>query len=257
MASIVLAVVAVTGIATSNVNAQTAQEPLCELAPVQIGKMIAINGNTATSRFSLKGAANCKYYMSLFSFEAPSANGQPFREQTLYAQQTKFVGPGNHTLTVEIPECYFQVDMVTGRPLDAKKGDRLHDVVAETNMPNHGMSGIMVSSHIVDAFVGGNKSCEEPEEEPCPYDENMKKDDPNCFEPCPYDKSMPIDDKDCVKPEEPTDPVAPIEPKEETPKTLPKTGPAAAVFGIGSIAAAVRQLIMSRRGLIKTSLLNR
>lgn len=241
----------------------SAANKLCTLEALKLNeykKSFTMSGSDVTAKFTLKGDKDCKFDMTLFTFEAPTndtKNPDFFKKQKLFSHQSGSFGPGTHTLTTAMPQCYYQVDLVTGKPISAQKGETLFNVVNTTNMTNQGHIGNAnnINAHTHDAIIGGDKSCEEPEEpEVCPYDKTMEKDDPNC-KPCPKDETMSADDPNCdPKVEEPE---TPAEGGPEAPTSLPKTGPAAAVFGIGSIAAAVRQLIMSRRGLIKASLLNR
>jgi|GEM_PF-3484089 len=260
--SLITAAIVIAGVVGVGAQPVSAANKLCTLEGLKLNeykKSFTINGDNVTAKFTLKGDKDCKFDMTLFTFETPAAEGTPefFKSQKLYSYQTGSFGPGTHTLTTTMPQCKYQLDLVTGKPISAEKGETLFNVVNLTNMTNQGQIGGTnnINAHTHDALIGGDKACEEPEQpEVCPYDETMKKDDPNCKEseePCPYDKTMDKDDKDCVKPEQPA------EGGPETPTTLPRTGATAAIFGFGSIAAAVRQLIVSRRSLIKASLLKR
>lgn len=186
------------------------------------GKNISVNGNTATAKFTVDGK-DCTTPVTFASWIRVTAEG--INDQKLYKYTTKTFGPGVHTLSVALPECMWQVDVVEGASPTAADGTANYQY----------QNGKFVDGGLRDFLKGGAGTCEDPEV--CPYDETMAKDDPNC-----------------VKPEEPE---TPVEGGTEKPTSLPRTGATVAVFGLGSIAAAVRQLIISRRGLIKASLFNR
>jgi uncharacterized repeat protein (TIGR01451 family) len=80
---------------------------------------ITISGGVATVRFTVaNGCSNIE--LSLVSYKAP---GPTFSEETAsqqvkYASQTKTFSAGSGELTVAVPDCYYQVDFVYGKPID-------------------------------------------------------------------------------------------------------------------------------------------
>lgn len=84
-------------------------------------------------------------------------------------------------------------------------------------------------------------------DEPCPYNPNLPKDDPNCVEPCPYDPSLPKDDPNCKPPV-----VPPVTPPKPPVTYIPQTGIggiATGVAGISSAAYGITALMQRRKSL--------
>jgi hypothetical protein len=75
---------------------------------------LVIVGNVATATFTVvAGCIDIK--VGIASYKA--ANGQPFPAnlpQTLFDSKVGVFGPGQHTLTVNVPDCYAQTDLFTG-----------------------------------------------------------------------------------------------------------------------------------------------
>jgi len=80
---------------------------------------IQVIGSTATVTFTI--AAGCDaVQISLVSYQAPSAtfDEQTASQQKLFAKDTGTFSAGEHTLTVALPNCYYQTDFVYGAPID-------------------------------------------------------------------------------------------------------------------------------------------
>lgn len=161
--------IATLGVLLSTVGAvHAASAPLCTLDPLPLNKYaksFTQSGQNVTATFTLKGETSCKFDMTLFTFQAPAANGQPVKDQTLYSYATGTFGPGTHTLTTTAPDCYYQFDIVTGKPIEAIKGTRYNDIVNTGNMTNQGRIGNQnnINAHVHDALIGGTKACVTPE----------------------------------------------------------------------------------------------
>lgn len=205
-------------------QAQAATAPRCVLEPLpwnQYHKSFTVNGDKITGKFTLKGDYNCQYDMTLATFEAPSKSAHPFSEQKLYSYVTNRFGRGTHTMTTTLPDCYFQADLLTGKPGEGVKGTRLNDFLNRANFTNLGQYNVGNDVAVVhDALIGGDKSCEKPKPQPCPYDPSMEKDDPNC------------------KPEEETPEKPEEKPTPKAPEVLPSTGPAAIVTTFAGVTAS-------------------
>lgn len=205
---VLVAAVSMTG------SAQAATAVKCTLDPLplnQYGKSFKYNANSVTATFTLRGEAGCKQDMSLATFESQSANGQPLQEQKLYAYNTGSFGPGTHNLTVAMPDCYYQADILMGRATNHTKGTRYHDF---QNLSNFYPTG---DSHVHDANIGGQKSCETP-----------------------------------VTPVTPEVPVTPVTPVATQVTELPSTGAGpiiAGTVGLSSTVGLAYNLIASRKRL--------
>jgi len=80
---------------------------------------IQLVGSTATVSFTI--AEGCDAVeISLVSYQAPSAmfDEQTASQQKLFATDTGTFSAGQHTLTVALPNCYYQTDFVYGKPIE-------------------------------------------------------------------------------------------------------------------------------------------
>ena len=243
-----------------NNEAQAAQSPICTLKPLTLdryAKSFTVSGASVTAKFTLSGSKDCKFDMSLFTFEAPAANAMPVKDQTLYNYKTGTFGPGTHTLTAQMPQCYHQLDIVTGKPLEAKKGDRANDVINLNNNVNQGRIGSAgkYNAHVHDALIGGNKPCTKPKQPVVEPPVVVEPEVPVVEEPVVEEPVVeePVVEEPVV--EEPVEEVVAEEPAEE-PASLPKTGASAAVLSLGAMGTAGQKLLRSRQAL-KDSLLRR
>ncbi len=87
----------------------------------------------------------CKAPVSVASWKAPAADGRPFSEQVFFKGHSKTLGEGRHLMSVDKPECFFQVDLVHG--LDPHPGGK--------RGPNYG-------DLFIAGAIGGNKKCAMP-----------------------------------------------------------------------------------------------
>jgi len=74
---------------------------------------IVINNNVATATFTIRQACGPQQ-VSLVSYKSPSPGGQPLNQQTVFQSTTQTLNPGTYSLAVQVPDCYFQVDLVRG-----------------------------------------------------------------------------------------------------------------------------------------------
>jgi hypothetical protein len=112
--------------------------PLLNLDTVQ-------SGDTVKADFTI--AAGCDdIEVSLVSYKAPSATFSEATadEQVLFDSDTGFFDAGAHSLEVDVPDCYFQVDFVFGPVL--------------VTLGPEG-SGNFYGSRLIDAENGGTQSC--------------------------------------------------------------------------------------------------
>ncbi len=89
------------------------------MARISAGGAIAgaSQGGTATVNFTV--AENCTLQLSLVSYKAPSASfsASTASQQVIFDSKTMTLGAGAHTLSVSVPNCFFQVDFVFGAPI--------------------------------------------------------------------------------------------------------------------------------------------
>ena len=87
------------------------------------------SGDTVTVIYTLGGTCATDQY-SLASYDVPANYYMQGVSQTIYQHQTNTTGPGTYSLTVTVPNCYFQVDFVHGPAIltgDPAYGDSLID----------------------------------------------------------------------------------------------------------------------------------
>ena len=115
-------------------------------------KSITQSGNKVTAKFIVSGDADCKKSASIATWKWYSRFGLPLNEQELYKTATGTFGPGTHTLTAEVPVCYWQADLVQGtRPTAA-------DGTADYRFENGDL--------LMDAAFGGDGVCKKGGETP-------------------------------------------------------------------------------------------
>jgi hypothetical protein len=90
----------------------------------------------------------CKMPVSVASWKAPSANGRPYSQQTFYAGNSRTLREGRHLMSVAVPPCYFQVDLIHG--LDPHPNG--------TTGPGYGPKLFIAGA------IGGTRSCKPPKQ---------------------------------------------------------------------------------------------
>lgn len=102
------------------------------------------DGTKVTAKVKVTGN-NCDVPVSLVSWEAPNAEARPLSAQKLYKVTKANFNTGTHAISVQVPECYFQVDLIRG-----------HQVGGPNGAPQYGPEINM------GWILGGQKKCEEP-----------------------------------------------------------------------------------------------
>jgi len=119
--------------------------PYCTFG-VNVQRSISVNGSVATATFRIPSHCPALEY-SLVSYKAPNnTDGQPFSSQKYFASTTKVLGPGLHTITTTTPDCYYQIDLIKGRPI--------------TQLSNGGTYA--PAGRLITAVLGGPKPCDVP-----------------------------------------------------------------------------------------------
>lgn len=236
-----LLVVAAGAIYLNTASASATSNTACDIPKLKLGEpygqKMVIKDNKLTATFNVTGV-NCKTPVTLAVWKTPSANGQPFLDQKLFTYTTKTYGPGTHSITAALPNCYWQVDLLVGDEPTAPDGTPMYAF----------QNGKLLSVHPLRDFkFGGNKKCVEPkpEKDVCPNIEGMQTEVPEGYKK---------DDKgNCV--------IIPTKPKVEgvqtggigeqakqVPEALPSTGPGAIVgtFMGMTVSAGAAHAIVQR-----------
>lgn len=260
---IIAASVVAINAATANASGNTCDIPKLKLGEPHGQQMVEKNGKI-TATFKITGK-NCKTDVTLATWKSPSPNGQPINDQKLYHHTTrKNLGPGTHKITANLPNCYWQSDLLVGNKATAPDGTANYAY----------QNGKILKVHPLRDFkFGGKKKCEEPKppKDVCPNLDGMQKkvpkgymrdEDGNCViipkdkDVCPnlddMQKELPEgytwdENGNCVPvtEEQPEKGDEPQTLSTQTPEALPKTGAAAiaTVFaGVSSLSAAAHAI---------------
>jgi hypothetical protein len=132
------------------------QCPTAGNAQVSSSSDIGIAGGSATVSFTVAaGCSNIK--LSLVSYKAPGPafDAKAADRQTVHDSKTVLLGAGTHTLTVAMPNCFYQVDFVYG------------DVIAKLG-PAGSSNFYSAQGRLIKARNGGTGSCAPPPPDECP-----------------------------------------------------------------------------------------
>lgn len=102
------------------------------------------DGLKVTAKVKVTGN-NCNEPVALAAFKSTESN-RPLSAQRLHDVTLKNFSSGTHDVSVEVPACYFQVDLVKGHDVATKNGSALH----------YGPDRLM------GWLVGGNRDCQMP-----------------------------------------------------------------------------------------------
>lgn len=106
-------------------------------------RFITSGNNTVSAVVTVSGTSGCEQSVTMASWEAPDASkGQPYSEQQLYKSTTETFTVGTHDISVTAPDCYFQIDLVTGTSPTGPNGS-----------PVYGSDRMLGSLH------GGTQTC--------------------------------------------------------------------------------------------------
>ncbi len=105
---------------------------------------------TVSAAFTVTGDNTCMLPVTMASWQAPdAAKGQPYDQQKLFKHVTETFGVGTHKLTVQAPDCFYQIDLVRG---------------TSPTGPNGG--AVYTKGSLMGSLHGGTKSCVETPETP-------------------------------------------------------------------------------------------
>ncbi len=107
-------------------------------------------GDTVTVTFTVPTGMNDQ--LTLLSYIAPgsSFSDSTAYEQVIYQQATGTFAPGTHSLTVQIPNSYYQIDFVCGPPIDQLEPSQNNDA--------YGPDSANILYHAEDRFISSDNS---------------------------------------------------------------------------------------------------
>lgn len=150
----VIALFVSVAVVPTRASATTASAAECTVTAVgakntagNVDSRFTLNGDgTVSATFEVKGDDACKQSVVLASWQAPDGDkGRPYDQQKLYKYVSGTFPTGKHTLTVQLPDCYYQVDLVRGTAPTGPNDSPLYE------------KGRMLGS-----LHGGTKVCEQP-----------------------------------------------------------------------------------------------
>lgn len=162
----------------------------------------------------------CSIPVSLVAWKADSLSGKPYKQQELAWYNNRTLKEGTVTMSIPIPKCYFQIDLVRG-----------------SNPRGIDGGGAYQDGRMIHSVHGGTKKCDQPETPVTPD--------------TPDTPVTPETPETPVTPETPETPATPATPATEV-TSLPKTGPgmAVAIAGGVSVLSAGAHAIFTRRRLL-------
>lgn len=154
--------------AGSVVFANPAQAAECKVDPLNQGQLTLWNvgdessntvwydDGTIDTKVVVSGDENCEKSVSVGIWQWPTEDGLPLSSQVLYKAVTKTFGPGEHTITVDVPNCYWQADVMEGTRATAADGTADYQI-GDPSDPN--------SDRFLDVAYGGEGVCFADEKE--------------------------------------------------------------------------------------------
>ncbi len=74
-----------------------------------------VDGTSVSTIVEVKGDEACKQTVTFAVWQAPDAvKGLPYDQQKLLAHKTESLSVGKHVLSLTLPNCFYQVDLVHG-----------------------------------------------------------------------------------------------------------------------------------------------
>jgi hypothetical protein len=91
----------------------------CGLTTAITGATMSVSGQTATASFTVPATCASSEF-SIVSYRAPNSKGIPITQQTIFQSLSETFGPGAQTMSIQLPNCFYQADLYTGPPVDAQ-----------------------------------------------------------------------------------------------------------------------------------------
>ena len=122
--------------------------PVCRSTVADV-EILDINYAKGTATVKLKDSAVCEVAgITLVSYEAQSKTWETSRPQYLYDFQTQMIPRGEtRTYEIDVPNCYWQVDLVFGRPIESLV---------------EGGTTYSAEGRLIKGHLGGTKPCVKP-----------------------------------------------------------------------------------------------
>ncbi|MGP0068579.1 MAG: SdrD B-like domain-containing protein [Isosphaeraceae bacterium] len=107
-------------------------------------------GDTVTATFTVPAGMNDQLTLVSYIAPGPSFSDATAYEQEIYQQATGVFGPGTHTLSVQIPKDYYQIDFVCGQSINELEPNQNNDA--------YGPDSAEILYHAEDRFISSDNS---------------------------------------------------------------------------------------------------
>lgn len=94
-------------------------------------KGMVLNGNKLDVKVKVTGDESCTKTVSVATWKWYNETGTPLESQVLYKTATQTFGVGTHTISVEVPSCRWQADLVEGSRPTAADGTAHYKLAGE------------------------------------------------------------------------------------------------------------------------------
>jgi hypothetical protein len=115
---IVILIFAALAVAPNALAGGTAVNDTCPDDPKQAIQNVSLNvtqGGAGTANFTVNpGCSSVQVSLVSYTHSAPFFTWENSVDEVVYARKTQTLGPGNYSFTVQVPNCFYQVDLVRG-----------------------------------------------------------------------------------------------------------------------------------------------
>lgn len=127
---VIISAIAVSMLLLSNSSVSADSPTNCAVEAVNLSngqgsqKSFTISGTTATSSFTVTGDPGCNEAVTIAAWQAPNGSTDflPLAQQKLVSSNTNTFTPGSYTISVQIPNCDYQIDLLRGSSPAAADG---------------------------------------------------------------------------------------------------------------------------------------
>lgn len=101
---------------SNQLDPEAASTPGCEISivngPGNNGIKVNPTGTIASATVVVTNHPNCSKPVTLAVWKLPNASGKPLSAQEFFGSSGGMYGPGKHKISVGLPDCYWQVDLL-------------------------------------------------------------------------------------------------------------------------------------------------
>jgi hypothetical protein len=85
---------------------------------------LTLSGNVVTGKILVSGSnPQCRATVTIATWTAPNgSDGRPYSQQRLFSHNTQTFSAGKHTIATQMPDCFYQADLLRGDQPTAPDG---------------------------------------------------------------------------------------------------------------------------------------